>query len=59
MNTVQERHRNKQLLAQQELLFPQLYNSLRTALLPLMGINATGVENALFGKQAMLAVNNK
>lgn len=49
-----ERHRTKQMLAAQEVLFPQLYWSLRTALRPLMAINATGMENAIFGKNGML-----
>ncbi|ESP01939.1 hypothetical protein LOTGIDRAFT_230512 [Lottia gigantea] len=36
-----ERHRSKQLLASQELLFPQLYNSMMAAMKPLMAINTT------------------
>jgi len=39
-----------QVLAQQELLFPKLYWSLKTALHPLMSVNETGMENLLFGK---------
>ena len=45
-----ERHRVKQLLAHQELLFPRLYQSLRTAMRPAMSVRATGLENKLFGK---------
>lgn len=40
-----ERHRVKQLLAQQEILFPKLYLSLRTAMRPLMAIDRTGMES--------------
>ena len=40
----QERHRVKQLLAAQELLFPKLFQSLQTALKPLMARNRTGLE---------------
>ena len=46
-----ERHRTKQLLAQQELLFPRLYWSLKSAMYPVMNIRATGVESVIFGKQ--------
>ncbi len=46
-----ERHRIKQLLAQQELLYPNVYLNLKTSMLPLMSINEPGVERALFGKQ--------
>lgn len=42
-----ERHRVKQLLAAQEILFPKLYPSLRSAMHPLMAINRTGIESAL------------
>ena len=45
-----ERHRTKQLLAQQELLFPKLYWSLKSAMYPVMNIRATGIESAVFGK---------
>ncbi len=44
-----ERHRTKQLLAQQELLFPRLYWSLKSAMYPVMNIRATGVESKVFG----------
>nr|ADD24114.1 tRNA 2-thiocytidine biosynthesis protein ttcA [Lepeophtheirus salmonis] len=44
-----ERHRTKQLLAAQELLFPRLYWSLKSAMFPLMNIQATGIESKLFG----------
>ncbi|ODN03689.1 tRNA 2-thiocytidine biosynthesis protein TtcA [Orchesella cincta] len=40
-----ERHRVKQLLAQQEILFPKLYLSLRTAMRPLMAIDRCGMES--------------
>ncbi|MCL4145274.1 UNVERIFIED_CONTAM: hypothetical protein GTU68_045856, partial [Idotea baltica] len=49
-----ERHRVKQLLAQQEVLFPSLFWSLKTSLLPLLSIAKTGLENGLFGKTAAL-----
>ncbi|CAG7825541.1 unnamed protein product [Allacma fusca] len=39
-----ERHRIKQLLAQQEILFPKIYDSLRSAMQPLMAVKKTGVE---------------
>ena len=45
-----ERHRVKQVLAQQELLFPKLYWSLKSAMHPVMNISRTGVECELFGK---------
>ncbi|KAB7504713.1 tRNA 2-thiocytidine biosynthesis protein TtcA, partial [Armadillidium nasatum] len=45
-----ERHRVKQLLAQQEVLFPSLFWSLKRALVPLFSIGKTGLENSLFGK---------
>ena len=45
-----ERQRMKQLLAQQELLFPRLYWNLKTALYPVMRIDKTGVESLVFGK---------
>ena len=50
-----ERHRTKQVLAQQELLFPRLYWSLKAAMGPLMSVDRTGVESVLFGKK----VNNE
>lgn len=40
----QERHRMKQLLAAQELLFPKLFASLQAAMKPLMARNRTGLE---------------
>lgn len=40
----------KQLLAQQEVLFPGLFWSLKRALVPLFSIEKTGLENSLFGK---------
>eukprot|EP01095_Lingulamoeba_sp_RSL-Kostka_P017249 TRINITY_DN8856_c2_g1_i1.p1 TRINITY_DN8856_c2_g1~~TRINITY_DN8856_c2_g1_i1.p1 ORF type:complete len:1221 (+),score=453.67 TRINITY_DN8856_c2_g1_i1:204-3866(+) len=41
-----ERHRMKQLLAQQEHLFPNVINSLRAAIDPLIGINACFQESS-------------
>ncbi|GAB1609960.1 hypothetical protein Ahia01_001281900 [Argonauta hians] len=38
-----ERHRMKQLLASQEVLFPNIYHSLRAAMAPIMAINRTGL----------------
>lgn len=44
-----ERHRMKQLLAAQEILFPRLYLNLKSSLHPLMSIRQTGIEsNKLF-----------
>ncbi|XP_028516147.1 uncharacterized protein LOC110243543 [Exaiptasia diaphana] len=40
-----ERHRTKQLLAAQELLFPEIYSSLLTAMRPLMAKNRVGMES--------------
>ncbi|XP_055958857.1 uncharacterized protein LOC126829671 isoform X2 [Patella vulgata] len=37
-----ERHRTKQLLASQELLFPQVYSSMMAAMKPIIAINRTG-----------------
>merc|ERR1712055_120294 len=45
-----ERQRIKQLLAQQELLFPRLYWNLKTALFPVMRIDRTGLESVVFGR---------
>ncbi|CAD6196378.1 unnamed protein product [Caenorhabditis auriculariae] len=39
-NQATERHRIKQLLAQQELIFPDLFNSLRGALRPLLLVDS-------------------
>ena len=41
---LQERHRMKQLLAAQELLFPKLFASLQAAMRPLMARSRTGME---------------
>lgn len=41
-----ERHRTKQLLAAQEILFPDLYHSLLTAMKPLMARNRVGLESS-------------
>ena len=46
-----ERHRVKQLLAQQEILFPKLYLSLRSAMHPLMAISKTGMESGNSNRQ--------
>ncbi|XP_071500517.1 uncharacterized protein [Diadema antillarum] len=43
-----ERHRVKQLLAGQELLFPRLYPSLQAAMKPLMAKSKTGMESSLY-----------
>jgi len=40
-----ERVRVKQLLAQQELIYPNIYVSLRSAMQPLMAVNKTGMES--------------
>lgn len=40
----------KQLLAQQEIIFPGLFWSLRSALHPLVAVPKTGLESVLFGK---------
>ena len=45
-----ERQRVKQLLAQQELLYPRLYWNLKTAMYPVMRIDKTGLESVVFGK---------
>ncbi|KAJ8037376.1 Cysteine desulfurase 1, chloroplastic [Holothuria leucospilota] len=47
-----ERHRTKQLLAAQEILFPRLYQSLQSAMKPLMAKNRTGMESIHRKKQA-------
>ena len=51
-----ERQRIKQLLAQQELLFPRLYWNLKTALFPVMRIDRTGLESVVFGRASADAV---
>ena len=51
-----ERQRIKQLLAQQELLFPRLYWNLKTALFPVMRIDRTGLESVVFGRAVADAV---
>ncbi|XP_068082911.1 uncharacterized protein [Anabrus simplex] len=43
-----ERHRSKQLLAQQEILFPKLFWSLRSALHPLISFRHTGEESRAY-----------
>lgn len=52
-----ERHRIKQLLAQQELLYPHVHLNIKTSLLPLMSIDQPFVERKLFGKQSYIAKN--
>jgi hypothetical protein len=42
---IQERHRVKQLLATQEILFPNLFKSIQSALKPLMARKRTQMEN--------------
>ncbi|KAJ8297700.1 hypothetical protein KUTeg_024231 [Tegillarca granosa] len=41
-----ERHRTKQLLAAQEIMFPRLFNSMMSAIKPIMAINKTHVSVA-------------
>ena len=43
---LQERHRTKQLLAAQEILFPGLYHSLLAAMKPLMARDRVGMESS-------------
>lgn len=45
-----ERHRTKQLLAQQEILFPKLFWSLRCAIYPLISFRNTGEESRVFSR---------
>nr|XP_018898965.1 PREDICTED: uncharacterized protein LOC109031724 [Bemisia tabaci] len=45
-----ERHRTKQLLAQQEILFPKLFTSIRSALLPLISFHHTGEESKTYNE---------
>jgi len=47
---VQERYRTKQLLAQQEILFPRIFWSLRSALHPLLSFRYTGEEGMVYDK---------
>jgi len=54
-----ERHRIKQLLAQQELLYPHIHLNIKTSLLPLMSIDQPFVEKKLFGKQNFVEKKNK
>ena len=42
----------KQVLAQQELLYPRLYWNLKTALYPVIRIDKTGLESVMFGKNS-------
>lgn len=43
----------KQLLAAQEVQFPNIYQSLKRAMFPLMAISAAGVEDQMLGKEAL------
>ena len=43
----------KQVLAQQELLYPRLYWNLKTALYPVIRIDKTGLESVMFGKNSL------
>jgi len=45
-----ERHRIKQLLASQEILFPRIFPSLQSAIKPIMAINRTQLKIADFFK---------
>lgn len=54
-----ERHRIKQLLAQQELLYPRVHFNIKTSLLPLMSIDQPFVEKQLFGKQSYVDQKKK
>lgn len=54
-----ERHRIKQLLAQQELLYPSVYLNIKTSLLPLLSIDQPFVEKQLFGKQSYAVTKGK
>jgi hypothetical protein len=45
LTRMKERHRFKNLLATQELLFPNLYHSLRAAMLPFMAKSTVGTES--------------
>merc|ERR1719219_3349118 len=47
-----ERHRMKQLLAQQEVLFPKLFKSLRAALHPLIAKSRTGLEKGIVDRRS-------
>ncbi|RZF37598.1 hypothetical protein LSTR_LSTR003163 [Laodelphax striatellus] len=48
-----ERHRTKQLLAQQEILFPKLFLSLRAALKPLISFRKTGEESKSYNRMKL------
>ncbi|CAH1777963.1 unnamed protein product, partial [Owenia fusiformis] len=54
-----ERHRTKQLLASQEVLFPNLYSSIQSAIHPLIGINRTGVNLRSLLKNGKLDVEDE
>jgi len=45
-----ERYRTKQLLAQQEVLFPRMFLSLKAALKPLISFNKTGEESKAYAR---------
>lgn len=46
-----ERHRIKQLLASQEIMFPRIFPSLMAAIKPIMAINKTQIKLSDFFKQ--------
>ncbi|XP_050546632.1 uncharacterized protein LOC126908518 isoform X2 [Daktulosphaira vitifoliae] len=48
-----ERHRTKQLLAQQEILFPKLFASLKSALRPLISFKQTGEESKAYQRMTI------
>ena len=51
----QERHRMKQLLAAQELVFPRVFASLQAAMKPLMARSTTGLESNRYTSVVMTA----
>uniref|UniRef100_A0A8D9FGV6 tRNA 2-thiocytidine biosynthesis protein TtcA n=1 Tax=Cacopsylla melanoneura TaxID=428564 RepID=A0A8D9FGV6_9HEMI len=54
-----ERHRTKQLLAQQEILFPKLFSSLRSAIQPLISFRYTGAESKVYNERLGFAVGGE
>ena len=54
-----ERHRTKQLLASQEILFPQLFNSLQAAMMPLMSVDRTGSQSRQGAAVATVSESSK
>ncbi|XP_046666052.1 LOW QUALITY PROTEIN: uncharacterized protein LOC124357947 [Homalodisca vitripennis] len=49
-----ERYRTKQLLAQQEILFPRLFLSLKAALKPLISFRRTGEESKVYQRNSLV-----